>query len=1245
MGVRLDGMGRRLSKPRTHPNNSSSNLHDLPDLPLEASYIASSDIDYFGDTAIVSSQGERRSRRKSRTRLRAYLYGSPIESSPMISSDEEEGKGSPSLSDAARVARKRLSRTGSSFMQMSSAKTSTTHLSNSSKQLLITDTEESAIVAEQVKERAHRDSLAAQNHVAAPIDEDKHVDSLLAPVRRKSLYTPGIATRNTSDILRKPPSSPSPQSNLSKADREYYYNPKHPDASPLARLAALNVSESGRDTPSNINIPHLGGLQLGTLRVTNGAASPVSHSLQSINFCLSPTPSSTDQEDYQTASEDSSNEGVATPKVLQNQYADPLKSSLITSIPTYDGEQEEWDEVAFVAQYSSDDSGKRSPGCASDIAHTYMAEFDGSHSRSLLVRETDATDEMFDDEAIVIPKFQKVDSEEWTRRINEAEAHQATQGSRDDALKRLNGDSRTKIQSQRLSVPISFSSQDSSAIEGALKVDSGYSSNESLDIDPKANLDYETDRFGEPRTEQFTRPCGVSGQQTMPLNREVGDIRLGLPRHARPSIAVIPKYASTGAGSNINSTSTVDIVKPTRSSNRSSSRSIVRRLQKARPKSQPPPLRLVDGADFHKLSETNIPRVPSLMAVKHAERLTRFPLLEHTFPSLEHVTARNSPTPTEAKQVPIRFPSPANALEAASTGLCVNHTLNEQYYSGSSYPNAPTQIASSCKEGEDDWSVEDMVRAPSWSAFGRNKTKKEQKKLVKKAKVEERRLVKEEQESTRRLEKDKQELERQLRKDEQSRRSFRSRASSRAREKSAERRISQHEAITTIADFGTVAKSLGGSPYDIATSIHSNASRDATSCHPHQMSTAVQKPKQSIETDGIRSLQGSPKSKYLDRPTIPVDEVFGTQELSPARRARPQTMFLDAPPVPALSAVDIRAHNLDWARNRQRSRSYSVGNGGPRSETQQEAIAAFDDHSRTLGKVIGSKSIILDAPPVPDLPSLQHVRQQEARSAENRPQSMFIGAASSDVKSSNNVKAESPSHGRAGVFAPSKSRSSKLAVPDLWSNGSLEKRSPNQETLEASDSERATEQEAAASSNNRSIWEAQRQAWSQRRKSAGEALLIQNRINQHFVDPGNMQTSTPQQQTIERFSETLPDETADTPSLYSTMQPQSHISTSSQHCAITQSSVEPHRIARKGIDASTSSPPTISSTQSTIPIHRLTGRYEGGLQYGYEPGCGLGGSAGTRSAKTEASRKSVDVSRGFGVDLSDIPVFVAPGAR
>lgn len=52
-------------------------------------------------------------------------------------------------------------------------------------------------------------------------------------------------------------------------------------------------------------------------------------------------------------------------------------------------------------------------------------------------------------------------------------------------------------------------------------------------------------------------------------------------------------------------------------------------------------------------------------------------------------------------------------------------------------------------------------------------------------------------------------------------------------------------------------------------------------------------------------------------------------------------------------------------------------------------------------------------------------------------------------------------------------------------------------------------------------------------------------------------------------------------------------------------------------------------------------RYSGGLGYGWDRSTGFGGSAGTRSSGTEnVNRKSVKISEDFGLDLSDIPVFL-----
>ena len=71
-------------------------------------------------------------------------------------------------------------------------------------------------------------------------------------------------------------------------------------------------------------------------------------------------------------------------------------------------------------------------------------------------------------------------------------------------------------------------------------------------------------------------------------------------------------------------------------------------------------------------------------------------------------------------------------------------------------------------------------------------------------------------------------------------------------------------------------------------------------------------------------------------------------------------------------------------------------------------------------------------------------------------------------------------------------------------------------------------------------------------------------------------------------------------------------------------------------------PQTIHRRQTSTSEMLVLDRFSGGLDYGYEPGAGLGGSAGTRNTGKMAAggRKSVDVSMRYGVDFSDVPVFL-----
>jgi hypothetical protein len=110
---------------------------------------------------------------------------------------------------------------------------------------------------------------------------------MYAPIRRKSLLAHGVATR-ASYVQPDPPQSHPPRLDSLNDMENYHYNPSNPTSSPLSDLAMLGpkpafMNDGPRaETPTDQNYGHLGGFN-GTLRITNGAASPAPSSHQRAN--------------------------------------------------------------------------------------------------------------------------------------------------------------------------------------------------------------------------------------------------------------------------------------------------------------------------------------------------------------------------------------------------------------------------------------------------------------------------------------------------------------------------------------------------------------------------------------------------------------------------------------------------------------------------------------------------------------------------------------------------------------------------------------------------------------------------------------------------------------------------------------------------------------------------------------------------------------------------------------------------
>lgn len=124
--------------------------------------------------------------------------------------------------------------------------------------------------------------------------------SMNIPIRRRSLQTPGIATRQSSrddpyrkslpsqislESFQQPPQTPvrkrlPPQELPSQEElHTYYYDSSKSVESPLQELAGLEIWRGElvhprTHTPNELEYGHIGSFKLGSLRITNGACSP-----------------------------------------------------------------------------------------------------------------------------------------------------------------------------------------------------------------------------------------------------------------------------------------------------------------------------------------------------------------------------------------------------------------------------------------------------------------------------------------------------------------------------------------------------------------------------------------------------------------------------------------------------------------------------------------------------------------------------------------------------------------------------------------------------------------------------------------------------------------------------------------------------------------------------------------------------------------------------------------------------------
>ena len=985
MVSKKDGVSRRLSKPRSI-NSSSSALLDIWDhTPDGSSPLSSSDVDYFGQggsEASKSSSSRRRSKSKSRSKLRAYLTGSQDGASQALASDEP-GESNKSPSSAATVkARKRWSKSKSVIAMSHSTMTSSADLLNGSSRSTDNEaTEDTVAIAEQIKQRAQHDSLAADNHVLSFPDDDEQNEILVPPVRRKSLYTPGLATRNVSDILRKPPANTAPSSprKISEADRDYYYNQSHPESSPLARLAALKLSdEGGRATPTSLNVPNLGGLKLGTLRVTNGSQCSLTRLSRTQSMSAVSISESADHDDYQTASEGGCDKEQVPdhPEIQQSpstttKFAEPPSNRAVQ--PSSKGEA--GPEAASLEQNV----------CASMHACAYIAEIQDSLP--------DAFDTMDSPDSTHFEGDVDKGSQIYRTYTEARKPSTGLLGNK--VIDSCFGNSKSHVRLESSSLPRRGPTEAFSVPAGALCKqsddcrDSGYHSNDSSHDSIKQ-----------------VEPCLYDDRHLVQLSNVQTDSQMNTKE---------AKYAGNPRNTN-------------------------RKLQKTRPLSRPPLQALNSFDELHEISGADIPRVPSAMALKHAERLLNFPVLEHTYPSLDHVSVRQRVANFERDFIPIRFPSPFKRSEQLKLSLLPSASLSPMDGTGTS----PDLDESSPETAKPRKQLKDIMRSPSWGSQSANKIKTEQKKLVKKVEEERRRALKEEQDRRKQLESEQKEVERKARRQEAIDKILRLRNPS-ARGKSADGRSQYLDDGEMISDLGTVAQSLGGSPYDIATSMNPHRPRRSSSIHPHQLGAAGHRPRSFVGMDDATASEfaqaRSRARRQMYENQCAQSGSFQRRPLSNSpHRPRPQTYY---------GAQEVARKPVPRARASSGERPQSWSGISLDEPSRLKSEVPFNDRGGIPGKLLRASGDYSDAPPIPAMP------RSATTPLRTRAKSLY------EPKNDPNAAECSLSgyHDR-------------QEEPSFRPRGAQHGHSPVRDGQD---------------------WFAQRAAWSERRKSAGAALMASQR--------------------------------------------------------------------------------------------------------------------------------------------------------
>ncbi|OCK82464.1 hypothetical protein K432DRAFT_441575 [Lepidopterella palustris CBS 459.81] len=876
----------RLSKPMTNTNSPfSSPRVDNPSpslTPTKYSDLNPSEI------VVQSPTGGYRSWQDARQQLKAQLT-SPLEAGFSLESSEDGDLGE--LATHVRDRLSSLSRSNSVPSQYPSAHSSTTKLSSlsGSKLSLVSETRpvdlEAAIsILQELRKNASPEDLAALHKALLP---PKVSESTQAPIRgpvqkqdvvskssqflirQRSLATPGLATRDSpTDALRK---QGEPHEKTLGDRQEHQWKLEMMVTSPLTRLAALDLAEDGSgsptpraQTPGDMAYSHLGVLQLGSLVVTNGAASPAPSVMsKNINRRKS-TPDILQEEDYFTASE-----GCNSPVTLMHERAArshirsqssvfPMSSPL-----SRESRKPERDKRSIPTPRSGSPLKRETYAedfyrCSSEYQPAMPYRHVETKSAPLIAQDymNEIASSPFADQEENLDGFGGGENRSsFYKTLDEGFTEPLSADSlsfRDEAFRILDGTifagstTYQDFSNQPAKPPDVLKINDAKIERPAhTKADSGYSSGTSLRALQRESQAIEEgiipslpkispvlagfQESGDGADFEDTGSLYTFEQMLSIPPPKTPDHESTTPKTPRLSLIQTKSWKKSSSSNTPALTSPITPISVSSSHSTESKKSAMyKKLQKRRPMSQQLPV-----VQSSAVKEGSIPSIPDNVRAHFRRRLSESPGMGHltrTFASTSDTNSSDDYVELRTESIPIRFPSPTPQSEPRP---------RKHMRSQSARPPTPPHR-----------------HRRSISIFRREKAYEDH---------------------------------------------------------SAENEIDD---TVGIADFGTVAKSLGSSPYDIAMSTLKP--KPVTSpTHPYQISTALPRAKSMASMDSatasefarMRSRERAASGRGQQRPRSYHECDLEAGKATASRKSCSNSMYNDMPPVPS-----IESHRLSLAQ-------------------------------------------------------------------------------------------------------------------------------------------------------------------------------------------------------------------------------------------------------------------------------------------------------------------------------------------